>query len=457
MAQADPSDQSGKRMSARNRVIWNEGLFVKPQHFQQQQRYNEYLIDQRIASVSQYLYGITGLELNPEHLSFGRITVERATGVMPDGTVFRIPQEDPMPECLEIEDRSLSNQIVYLAIPLRVESLTEISWPDKPGSGRYVADRSEIRDIHTLQGDLTSIDVSPLSLRLMLEREDRSAYASIAIARILDKRPDGSIALDPDFIPCHLNINAVPVLHRFVSEMAGLMRERAKNIAQRIGAPAQGAVADVSDFMLLQALNRMQPQLNMLSSLRHVHPERLFETLATICGELFTFTDESRLSPEVTPYDHNLPQPAFTSLMSMLRQSLSIVLEPRAVSLQLQKRKYGLMVAPVKDPALMQEADFILAVRAHMPLDDLRRLFIQQTKVASVEKIRDLISFQLPGVPVSPLPVAPRQLPYHAGYTYFQLDKTSEAWQMLENSSGFAFHIAGDFPELDLQFWAIRS
>lgn len=62
----------------------------------------------------------------------------------------------------------------------------------------------------------------------MLEREDRSAYASIAIGRILEKRPDGSVVLDPDFIPCHLNVVGISALHRFINEMSGLMRERAK-------------------------------------------------------------------------------------------------------------------------------------------------------------------------------------------------------------------------------------
>lgn len=89
----------------------------------------------------------------------------------------------------------------------------------------------------------------------MLEKEDRSAYSSLAIARILEKRPDGSVVLDPNFIPCHYNVSAVPILHRFLGEMAGLMRERARNIAQRLGSPSQGGVADVADFMLLQSLN----------------------------------------------------------------------------------------------------------------------------------------------------------------------------------------------------------
>lgn len=444
-------------MSARNRVVWNEGLFIKPQHFQQQQRNLEYQIEERISSVSRYLYGITSMTLNAEYLSFGRIALDSVSGVMPDGTVFKIPQEDMPPEALEVIDGSAANQVVYLAIPLRSDAITEVSWPDHAGSGRYVSASREVRDIHTYQGDTASIDVSPVCLKLMLDSEDRSAYASIAIAKILEKRPDGSVLLDENFIPCHLNVGGVSALSRLIGELAGLMRERARNIAQRIGSPSQGGVADVSDFMLLQSLNRMQPQLQHLSNLRSLHPERLFDVLAGMCGELATFTDESRMAPDLLPYQHDMPVSSFRPLLNRLRQSLSIVLEPRAVSIQLHQRKYGLMVAPLQDSGLLRDADFILAVRARMPMDELRKLFVQQTKVASVEKIRELISLQLPGIPLSPLPVAPRQLPYHAGYTYYQLDKSSAAWAMLTNASGFAFHVAGQFPDMDLQFWAIRS
>jgi type VI secretion system protein ImpJ len=81
----------------------------------------------------------------------------------------------------------------------------------------------------------------------------------------------------------------------------------------------------------------------------------------------------------------------------------------------------------------------------------------QQSKVGSVEHIRDLVNLQLPGIGLLPLPVAPRQLPYHAGSTYYELDRGSDHWQQLSNSGGFAFHIAGQFPGLNLAFWAIRG
>ena len=80
-----------------------------------------------------------------------------------------------------------------------------------------------------------------------------------------------------------------------------------------------------------------------------------------------------------------------------------------------------------------------------------------QDKIGSVEKIRDLVNLQLPGIALRPLPVAPRQLPFHAGFTYFELDRGSEYWAQLATSAGFAMHVAGEFPGLQMEFWAIRK
>lgn len=444
-------------MTSRNPVIWDEGLFVKPQHFQQQARALEHHANQRICSVSEHLYGFTELELNQEYLSFGKIAIVRARGVMPDGSVFDIPNDQPPPTPLAITDSSAANQTVYLTLPLKSDGVLEVQWPDTYAKTRYVARKEEVRDTHSQEGDYVSMDLATLNLQLTLERDDRSAFTGIALCRILDKRPDGSLVLDEAFYPTGLSLNAIPPLKRFLGEIAGLMRERAKNIAERIGSPGQSGVADVTDFNLLQALNRLQPYFQHLGRLRHVHPEPVYIAFSQACGELVTFTDEGRLPQEYPPYQHDDPRASFRLLEETLRRALSTVLQPRAVSLPILRQQYGVLTATVQDRSLLAGAEFILAVRARMPLDALRQQFLQQAKVASIEKLNELVTLQLPGIPLSPLPVAPRHLPYHAGFTYFQLDRTHPSWQMMRETAGFGFHIPGDYPELELQFWAIRS
>ena len=63
----------------------------------------------------------------------------------------------------------------------------------------------------------------------------------------------------------------------------------------------------------------------------------------------------------------------------------------------------------------------------------------------------------LPGIAVRPLPVAPRQIPFHAGAVYFELDRGSPHWQQMQSSGGFALHVSGDFPALQMELWAIRG
>ncbi|MNF09980.1 hypothetical protein D3C80_2107870 [compost metagenome] len=74
-----------------------------------------------------------------------------------------------------------------------------------------------------------------------------------------------------------------------------------------------------------------------------------------------------------------------------------------------------------------------------------------------MERIRQLVNLHLPGIKVKPLPVAPRQIPFHAGKTYFALELNAEELAQLERSGGFAFHVSGEFAELELKFWAIRN
>ncbi|ABI55409.1 type VI secretion system baseplate subunit TssK [Alkalilimnicola ehrlichii MLHE-1] len=445
-------------MVCRNRVVWREGAFIKPHHFQQQQRSLEGLLDLRLQAVSGYSHGFLQLELNSEFLGFGRIALTRARGIMPDGTAFDLPGDDLEPPPLAVDEAGMANQRVYLGLPLAGDGVAEVSDEDAiRDDGRYRLHRREIWDLHTSPGDVAELAVARAAPRLLLEHDDRSGYACLAVARILERRPDGSLVLDPDFIPTTLTTRVAPGLQRFIGEVAGLMQARARRIAQRLAAPQQAGVADVSDFMLLQLLNRLQPRFQHLQQHRRLHPEALYSHMLEACSELATFTDESRLPRRYPPYDHDAPDTAFRALMQGLRQALSTVLEARAVAIPLEARRHGLMLAPLSDSTLLDEAEFVVAVRADMAVETLRRQFIQQTKIAGIERIRDLVSLQLPGIPLVPLPVAPRQLPYHASHIYFQLDRRSEAWGLLTGASGFAFHLGGDFPGLDLQFWAIRS
>jgi type VI secretion system protein ImpJ len=134
-----------------------------------------------------------------------------------------------------------------------------------------------------------------------------------------------------------------------------------------------------------------------------------------------------------------------------------MVLEQHAIELPLQQRQYGIQVAPLQDHKLLSSSAFVLAASAQCDSEELRNRLPAHLKVGPVERIRQLVNLHLPGIKVKPLAVAPRQIPFHSGKSYFALELTSEEQAQLESSGGFAFHVSGEFSGLELKFWAIRN
>ena len=187
------------------------------------------------------------------------------------------------------------------------------------------------------------------------------------------------------------------------------------------------------------------------------NPLALYQLMVSMLGELATFTSKEKRPPEFPPYIHQDLTPVFGNLAVIMNQTLSVVLEQTAQALPLEQAKFGILVSPLTDKTLLEYAQFVLAVSADLPAEDIRKHLPARLKIGPVEHIRELVNNQLPGIAVTGLPVAPRQVPYHAGYHYFQLDKTSIYWQRLANSGALALHLSGNYPGLKLELWAIKA
>lgn len=444
-------------MSVYNKVVWSEGLFLRPQHFQQQDRHVERYIETRCQALISHSWGFTEIELERDFLSIGKIGLRRAAGVFPEGTPFRMPEDDPLPAPLDASGQ-VRDQIVYLAVPLRRSGAPEMERPSgADGLVRHEVRELETRDATSSSGEAALLEVGALRTRFLLASEVTEAYACLPLAQLIECRPDKHVVLDDKFIPTVLDARAASRLATFVTELLGLMHQRGEALGGRVSATGRGGSAEIADFLMLQAINRWEPLLAHFADSGVLHPEELFRVCVSAAGELATFTTPSKRPPALAGYRHDRLRESFEPVMAALRASLSAVLEQSAIPIPIESKKFGISVASVADRTLYSTAVFILAARADLPAEELRRRFPAQLKIGPVEKIRDLVNLQLPGVPVHAVPVAPRQIPYHAGFAYFELDQTSDLWGQLKSSGGVALHVAGEFPGLALEFWAIRS
>lgn len=443
-------------MSWNNKVIWSEGMLLQPQHLQQHDRYLHSVIEQRVAGVRAYAWGFLRLVIDEQLLAQGKLALLACVAVLADGTTLNLPQDDALPEPLDIPEDARDAMIV-LALPLRRMGIAETG--DDPGRDNFARHRPldyEAMDSNGLDNSAL-MQVGSLRLRIALERDVANAYTTLGIARVIERRPDNRVVLDPAYCPPCLDFRAAPRLAAFADELVGLLNQRAQALAGRLSQPGVAGAAEIADFLMLQLLNRSLPLFAHLAGMTGLHPERLYAELAQLAGELATFSRPDKRAAPYPTYRHDRLSESFAPLIEDVRAALSMVIDTHALALTLEERQFGIRVAVVPDQELLRSATFVLAVNAHMPAEAVRSGFPAMVKIGSIEKIRDLVNLQLPGVALRPLPVAPRQLPFHAGYTYFELDKSSENWKLLQNSVGFAMHIPNEYPGLQMEFWAIRK
>jgi len=444
-------------MAAYSKVVWSEGLFLRPQHFQQQDRYFERYVETRCQALATDSWGLTELELERDLLGVGKIGIRRAAGVFPDGTPFRMPEDDPLPAPIQIA-ASARDQVVSLALPLRRAGAPEVARAGGvDGLERHDVLELEARDTTLPTGEVALLEVGALRAQLLLARDVTAAYACVPLAHVVECRADGTVALEDAFIPTVLQVRAASRLATFTTELLGLLHQRGEVLAGRVSSTGRGGAAEIAEFLMLQLINGFEPLIAHHAASGRLHPEELYRACVSLAGELATFTVPSKRPPALGEYRHDRLRESFEPVIASLRLSLSAVLEQSAIPIPIEQRKFGVRVALPPDRSLYKSAVFILAARADLPAEELRRRFPNQLKVGPVEKIRDLVNIQLPGVAVHAVPVAPRQIPYHAGFVYFELDQSNELWAQLETSGGLALHVAGEFPGLALEFWAIRS
>lgn len=453
----EPLPSSVPVAALRQRVVWSEGMFLRPQHFQQLQRHMERYVQVRCLPLQGVFRGFDELEVDREALELGKVVVLAASGVMPDGTPFDFSHPHDRPEPLDI-GAQVRDELVVLALPLWRGGAEEVSFGgDSDTLARYLVQEREIADANTVALGPALVQIGRLNLRLMRATELTGDWQALGVMRIVERRSSGHLSVEDAYVPPRLVAQRDPVLHAYLRELHGMLAQRGDALAGRLSQPGRGGVAEVADFLLLQLINRYLALTWHAQQGVTTHPETLFRDWLQLACDLSTFTAATR-SPQVLPvYDHDDLRATFGALMAELRRSLSTVLEQNAFRIELRDADGGVRVATVADPALRRDAGFVLAVHADIPAESLRMRFPAQAKLGPVERIRDLVHLQLPGIGIRLLPVAPRQIPYHADHAYFELEKGNELWKQFDRSGALALHLAGEFPGLSLELWAIRG
>lgn len=439
-----------------SRVVWSEGMYLSPHHFQTQSRYFEDSMAFLAASLWREPWGLLHFELDPKAIRNGTAALLHASGIFPDGLPFELPNSDPAPpirNLLEVFPSTEAILPLYLTVPSRRDNGFDCDLSASPDGGRFSRMQRLLRD-ETNGIDEREIELGQKNIRLMTEAELTPAVLSIPIARVLrDGR--GHLVCDEEFIPPCLRLSASEPLMLLIRRLLDAAGEKSATVAR--GARRQGrfeagtAALDVANYWFLHALQSAIPALQHLTTTRHAHPEEIFIELSRLAGALCTFALDS--DPRQLPaYDHRNPGPAFRALDAHIRRHLEIVVPSNTVTLDFHPVEPYIHAAEVNDERCLRRARWILGMRSALGESNLLKTAPKLVKVCSSKFVPELVKRALPGMTLTHLPVPPTAIRAEADMQYFAIETTGPCWEHILQTRSVGIYIPGEIskPEFDL-------
>ena len=317
-------------MSVLRRVLWGEGVFLRPQHFQQQDGFHEARLARCLAMQHAHPWGVQALAVDREALAGGLLSLDRLDLVFQDGTFFEAPAQEPLPRARRLDDiPNLGlDATVHACLPLLNAFGGNCGAPGEPPGRpvRFHQERTLVPDLFTdaLETELT---VLRAQLRLMLDVEDRDGYLSVPIAR-LARDASGAWSQDDAFIPPLVAIQGSPPVLALLRRLLDILKVRSRALAaahrERARSVMEYGTSDIASFWLLHTVNRAHPLLDHFLAFPTAHPEEVYKALAQLAGELLTFSSALTLA-EVPPYRHEHLTGTFQLLDALLRELLETV------------------------------------------------------------------------------------------------------------------------------------
>ena len=443
-------------MSGGRRVAWREGAFLRPQHFQQQDRFIESLVGDLAAALSPYPWGVRELVLNESLLQRGKFGIERCRAILPDGCCVTIPGDMPPPPPIDIPPTA-RDLIVRLVLPERQPGSAEFA----TGSGsanaiRFLVEEEAVHDSYADERLSEVIEVARPNLVFGITPEQTEGHTTLALARIREV-DTGRVVLDGQFIPPTLDAASSVRLMAMIDDLAGRADQRVDELSVRAVEATRGGAETVAAFQMLLALNRWSPVLAHLRSLPAVHPERLYETFVSFAGEMATLALPARRPPAFPVYDHENLQGTFQPPFEILQMALSTEIARSAGQFRLESVGPGAYTARIEDHGVFQGGSVFLAAKASAPPEAMAARFASLVKLGSVTRMREIVSNALQaGVRINHTPTPPPQLRAMPGFHYFELDRSSPDWPELTKAPAIGLHVSGDWPDLELELWWVK-
>jgi type VI secretion system protein ImpJ len=444
------------------KVLWSEGMFLTPHHFQQADRYTESLISRRLSAIRSLGWGVCRLQINTDALANGEFVLSKCAAVLPDGTAVDTPDLDPLPPARPIEgafDAKRNSLGVYVASPLARAGGLAFS-VDGTVDGRLT--RYHRRSLSAADensgGSEREIVLAAKTLRILFEGEPPDDYVTLKIAELV-RSASGKYALNEAYVAPSLFLSSSPPLMAYLRRILEMISAKSTELAsqrrQRSAGLVEFTMSEAANFWFLHTVNATIPVLMHMHSHPDAHPEDVFLALARLAGELFTFSGEGH-PKDLPQYNHDAVGASYAAMEKKISDLMGTVIPTRCAPIPLEKIRESLFKGQLRDDRLL-EGQFYLAVMAEVPEDKIIREVPLKAKVSASDRVDQLIAAALKGLTLRHLPTPPAEIPVQPGRQYFQVDKTGDHWEAIKKSRSISFYIPPEFKNLKLELMGVKE
>ena len=447
-------------MNVLSRVVWSEGMYLGPHHFQVQSRYFEDSIQFATSTLWFSSYGLAGVDLDAEALQNGTVSLLHARGIFRDGLTFHMPESDALPEPRAVADLfppTHDGIVVLLAIPPRKPNGFNCSLPDgEIAEARYTAEPRVLRDENT-GADERTVHLGRKNLRLLFDTEPAGDLLTMPIARVV-RGGAGHFAYDANFVPPVLGISASTRLMLLAQRLIEILDDKSAAIGRGArnasGGPAEFSTRQIASFWLMHAVNSALTPLRHQFIAKRGHPEELFVEMSRLAGALCTFALDSH--PRDLPlYDHDNLSDCFEELDRHIRAHLEIIVPTNCISIPLKRAEDYYYEGDIADQRCLGRSRWLLAIRARMGDADLMAKAPALIKVCSPAFVRELVKRALPGLPLIHLPAPPPAVSARVETQYFGLSKGGPCWDNMSATRKVGVYVPGEFPDPEIEILVV--
>jgi type VI secretion system protein ImpJ len=434
-------------------LFWHQGLFLQPQHFQQNELYASTRIGPLLNYGHSWFWGVCSLAFDDQALADMTVTLSSGEFLFPDATWVSIP-DNAIILSRKLDSAQIEPHkpfLVYVGVRHLVTSGANVSHDTAPellnqSGTRFALDTADSTcpDLHDT-GSAGEVPRLKYLLKLFFENEKENLgdYSLIPIAR-LEYNGERFIRY-AEYAPPAITLAASPALMRICRAVADQMLAACRQLEQykvpRDSLKGQGDPAYFIYMLGLMALNRYVPLLYHRLSSPACHPFEFYGLLREIIGELSSFTDRFGCLADqpdgtrlVQEYDHLDAARCFARASELIGGLIRMLITGPENTVVLARGEDGGFSASIPLSAFESAVSYYLLVRTGEMAERVVNGMRDLAKIGSRESVAELIARSIPGLPAQHLSVPPPGIPRRADTHCFVLDLQHEQWLAVQQN-----------------------